>query len=271
MEPQTDPGNNKAIRTFGRLLDIMAELREKCPWDQKQTMESLRHITIEETFELSEAILGRNMDSIKEELGDLLLHILFYARIATEKHAFTIDEVLQALCEKLIRRHPHIYSQEKDKDIKATEKNWENIKLREKENKSVLSGVPNSLPSLIKAIRIQEKARKIGLNWQEREAVWSKIQGKMEQLMQEVRQSFPTTTQQKKAEEAWGDLLFVLVKYASCVKVNPEDALEKANKKFIRIFQYIEQQLVKQGKKITQLSPQELLSYWEQAKQQATS
>ena len=266
-----DLDNNKTLRAFDKLLGIMAELREKCPWDQKQTMESLRHLTIEEAFELSEAILGGNMDNIKEELGDLLLHIVFHARLAAEKHAFTINEVLQDLCKKLIRRHPHIYGPEAAKDIAAAERNWESVKLTEKENKSVLSGVPNALPSLIKAMRIQEKVNKIGFDWQEREAIWSEVQEEIEQLIQKVRQTSPATTQQEKAEEAFGDLLFVLVKYARCVKINPEDALEKANKKFISIFQYIEGQLVKQGKQITQLSPKELLSYWEQAKQQAMS
>ena len=267
MESHADLDNAKALRAFARLLAIVDELREKCPWDQKQTMESLRHLAMEETFELSEAILEGDMEGIKKELGDLLLHIVFYARIASEKHAFTITEVIQALCEKLIHRHPHIYGQEEAKDIKAVKQNWEKLKLKEKENRSVLSGVPNSLPSLIKAMRIQEKARMVGFDWQDKDEVWQKVQ----EEMQEVRRASPAPTQQEKVQEELGDLLFALVSYARFIAVNPEDALEKANRKFMRRFQYVEQQLAQHGKQITQLLPQELLSYWEQAKKQASS
>ena len=266
MPPDLDTA--QAPEVFTRLLAIVDELREKCPWDQKQTMESLRHLTIEETFELSEAILEGDMTEIKKELGDVLLHILFYTRIAAEKHAFTITEVIQSLCEKLIYRHPHIYGQQEAQDSEAVEQNWEKRKLQENQNRSVLGGVPSSLPSLIKAARIKEKARRVGFDWQEQEAAWQKVQEEMEELRQEVKQPSPTPTQQEKVQEEFGDLLFALVSYASFIEVNPEDALEKANKKFIRRFQYVEQQVAQQGQQLTQLSPQALQRYWEEAKKQ---
>ncbi|MEM9416820.1 MAG: nucleoside triphosphate pyrophosphohydrolase [Bacteroidota bacterium] len=256
----------QAPEAFTRLLAIVDELREKCPWDQKQTMESLRHLTIEETFELSEAIMDGDMTEVKKELGDVLLHILFYARIAAEKQAFTITEVIQALCEKMIYRHPHIYGQQEAQDSKAVEQNWEKRKLQENKNRSVLGGVPNSLPSLIKAARMQEKARRVGFDWQAKEAAWQKVQEEMEELRQEVKQLSPTPAQQEKVQEEFGDLLFALVNYASFVEVNPENALEKANKKFTRRFQHVEQQVAQQGKQLSQLSPQELQRYWEEAK-----
>ena len=271
MKPRTDLDTTQAAEAFTRLLAIMVELREKCPWDQKQTMESLRYLTLEETFELSEAVLDGDMQEIKKELGDLLLHIVFYARIASETQAFTITEVIQGLCDKLIYRHPHIYGQQKARDSKAVEQNWEKLKLKENKNRSVLDGVPNSLPSLIKAVRIKEKARRVGFDWQKKEAAWQKVQEEMEELMQEVGQPSPTPTQQEKVQEEFGDLLFALANYASFIDVNPEDALERANKKFMRRFQYMEQQLAKQGKQITQLLPQALLSYWKQAKEACTS
>ena len=271
MKSCTDLDNNEALQTFDQLLGIMAELRKKCPWDQRQTMESLRHLTIEEAFELSEAVLEGDMEGVKKELGDLLLHIVFYARIASEKHAFTITEVLQALCKKLIHRHPHIYGQEEAKDIKTVQKNWEQLKLKEKGNQSVLAGVPRSLPSLIKAMRVLEKARMAGLDWQERETSWQKVQEELQTLTQAVDQDSPTPPQQEKVQETFGDLLFALVSYANFIAVNPAEALERANKKFIQKFQRVEQQLAEQDKQLNQLSPKELLNYWEHAKQQPTS
>jgi MazG family protein len=270
MESPTELDNNKALKAFSRLLVIMGELREKCPWDRKQTMESLRHLTIEETFELSEAILEGEMEDIKKELGDLLLHIVLYALIATEQRSFTITNVIQTLCEKLIYRHPHIYSQEKTEDIQVVNKNWQELKLKEKGNKSVLSGVPQALPSLIKAMRIQEKAGAIGFDPQYRQATWQEIKKAMQVLTQQHSQNAitPTPAQQKMVRETFGELLFSLVGYARLMEVNPEEVLEKANKKFIREFQHMEQQVAKQGKQITQLSTEELVRYWKEATQQ---
>ncbi len=247
----------------------MNELREKCPWDQKQTMESLRHLTIEETFELSEAILEGDMEDVKKELGDLLLHIVLYALIASEQHSFTITQIIQTLCEKLIYRHPHIYSQEKAEDIQAVKQNWVKLKLKEKGNKSVLGGVPQALPSLIKAMRIQEKASMIGCDLQDRKAIWKKIKKEMQVLTQQYSQDAPTPIHKKKDQEAFGALLFSLVSYARSIEVNPEEALEKANKKFIREFQHMEQRIANEGRQITQLSIRELMRYWKDAKQQA--
>lgn len=258
----------QAPEAFTRLLAIVDELREKCPWDKKQTMESLRHLTIEENFELSEAILDEDMTEIKKELGDVLLHILLYTRIATEKQAFTITEVVQSLCEKLIYRHPHIYGQQEAQDSEAVEQNWEKRKLQENKNKSVLGGVPSSLPSLIKAARIQAKVRRVGFDWQEKNAAWQKVQEEIEELIQEVEQPLSTPAQQEKIQEAFGDLLFALTSYARWINVNPEDALEKANRKFIRRFQYVEQQVTQKGRQLPQVSPQELQRYWEEAKKQ---
>jgi MazG family protein len=270
MESPTELDNNKALKAFSRLLVIMGELREKCPWDRKQTMESLRHLTIEETFELSEAILEGEMEDIKKELGDLLLHIVLYALIATEQRSFTITNVIQTLCEKLIYRHPHIYSQEKTQDIQVVNKNWQELKLKEKGNKSVLSGVPQALPSLIKAMRIQEKAGAIGFDPQYRQATWQEIKKAMQVLTQQHSQNAitPTPAQQKMVRETFGELLFSLVGYSRLMEVNPEEVLEKANKKFIREFQHMEQQVAKQGKQITQLSTEELVRYWKEATQQ---
>ena len=271
MKSCTDLDNNEVLQTFDQLLGIMAELREKCPWTRQQTMGSLRHLAIEEAFELSEEVLEGDMEGVKKELGDLLLHVLLHTHIASEKHAFTITEVLQALCKKLIHRHPHIYGQEEAKDIKTVQQNWEQLKLKEKGNQSVLAGVPRSLPSLIKAMRVLEKARMAGLDWQERETSWQKVQEELQTLTQAVDQDSPTPPQQEKVQETFGDLLFALVSYANFIAVNPAEALERANKKFVQKFQHVEQQLAEQDKQLNQLSPKELLNYWEHAKQQPTS
>jgi tetrapyrrole methylase family protein/MazG family protein len=265
----TDLNNTKTRKAFSQLLVIMSELREKCPWDQKQTMESLRHLTIEETFELSEAILEGDMEDVKKELGDLLLHIVLYALIASEQHSFTLTQIIQTLCDKLIYRHPHIYSQEKAEDIQAVKQNWEKLKLKEKGNQSVLGGVPQALPSLIKAMRIQEKVSMIGFNLQDRKAVWQKIKKEMQVLTQQHNQDAPTPPHTQKGQEAFGELLFSLVNYARLVEVNSEEALEKANKKFIREFQHMEQQVANEGRQLTQLSTKELMYYWKEAKRQA--
>jgi XTP/dITP diphosphohydrolase len=250
---------------FERLLTIMDTLREQCPWDQKQTMESLRHLTIEETYELSDAILDGDVQEIRKELGDLMLHLVFYARIASETQQFTITEVLNGICDKLISRHPHIYGDITVKDEAEVKRNWEQLKLKEG-NKSVLGGVPSSLSALIKASRIQEKARGVGFDWEEKSQVWEKV----EEEMQEFKNEFNATSTEKidleKAEGEFGDLLFSLINYARFININPEDALEKTNKKFIKRFQYLENKTQELGKNLKEMSLEEMDVFWNEAK-----
>ncbi len=243
----------------------MDELRAKCPWDMKQTMESLRHLTIEEVYELSDAIIECDKNEIKKELGDIMLHLVFYSKIASEDGTFNIADVLNSICEKLISRHPHIYGDvvvENEEDVK---RNWEQLKLKEG-NKSVLEGVPVSLPALIKASRIQEKARGVGFDWEKKEQVWEKV----EEEMQEFKEVFNTETQEAidkdLAEKEFGDLMFSLINYARFIDINPENALEKTNKKFIKRFQYLEQKATEMGKSLKDMSLNEMDVYWEQAK-----
>lgn len=252
---------NEKLIAFERLLGIMDELRDKCPWDKKQTIESIRHLTIEETYELSDAILENDLDKIKKELGDLLLHIVFYSRIASETKAFTIAGVCNSLCEKLIHRHPHIYGDVKVKDEHEVKSNWEKLKLKEgkEKNKSALGGVPNSLPAIIKAYRIQEKARGVGFDWEKPEQVLDKVQEELFELKAEVKQK-------GNIEEEFGDLLFSLINYARFINVNPEDALEKTNRKFIKRFQYLETESAKDGKTLSEMSLAEMDVYWNKAK-----
>lgn len=247
---------------FERLLNIMDDLREKCPWDKKQTFESLRHLTIEETYELSDAILKDDKSELKKELGDILLHIVFYARIASETGDFNITDVMNALCEKLIFRHPHIYGDVQVKDDNEVKQNWEKIKQKEKGgNKTVLSGVPNSMPALLKAYRIQEKARAVGFDWEKPEQVFEKVQEELAELNVEIKKR-----DIEKIEDEFGDVLFSIINYARFLNVNPEDALEKTNKKFIRRFTYMEQKLKEKNKLISDCSLAELDIYWNQAK-----
>ncbi len=260
--------NNASIRAetlvaFNRLLTIMDELREKCPWDRKQTLESLRHLTIEETFELSDAILEADMPEISKELGDLMLHIVFYAKIASEQQNFTLLDVLTGICEKLIRRHPHIYGDVKAEDAATVERNWEQIKLKEKENvrKTVLGGVPKSLPALIKAQRMQEKASGVGFDWADKQQVWEKVREEIEEFRQEEQKG-----DKEKSQAEFGDLLFSLVNYARFAGINPEEALERTNKKFIRRFNYLEEQVNQQGNHLHEISLQEMDRYWNEAK-----
>ncbi|GAB3650947.1 nucleoside triphosphate pyrophosphohydrolase [Echinicola sediminis] len=254
------------LEAFDRLLTIMDELREQCPWDRKQTMETLRHLTIEETFELSDAILDNDLMEVKKELGDILLHIVFYAKIGSEKKVFDIAEVINSLCEKLVRRHPHIYGDTQANDEETVKRNWEKIKLQEKGNQSVLGGVPRSLPALIKAMRIQEKARGVGFDWEEKSQVWEKV----EEEMQEFKSEFNAVDQQEidreKATGEFGDLLFSLINYARFIDINPEEALEKTNRKFIYRFKYLEEAARKSGKKIEEMSLAEMDVYWNEAK-----
>ncbi len=265
-----DAERQAKLKAFDRLLTIMDELRAQCPWDKKQTLESLRHLTIEEVYELSDAILENDMEEVKKELGDILLHMVFYSKIADEKKAFNIEDVLTAICDKLINRHPHIYGDSengtltKAEDEEAVKQNWERIKLKEKGNKSVLGGVPKSLPALVKAMRIQEKARGVGFDWEKKEQVWEKVKEEMGEFHQELEAE--NGIDPKKAQEEFGDLLFSLINYARFVDINPEEALERTNKKFIKRFQYLEIESAKAGKDITEMSLEEMDVYWEKAK-----
>ena len=254
---------NEKLKAFERLLIIMDELREQCPWDKKQTNESLRHLTIEETYELCDAILDKDMPNIKKELGDILLHIVFYARIASETKAFDIKDVMDALCEKLIHRHPHIYGDVKVKDEQEVKENWEKLKMKEKGNTSVLGGVPASLPSLVKASRIQEKARAVGFDWENKNQVWEKV----EEEIQEFKTEVDNKSSHEKIENEFGDVLFSLINYARFLDINPEDALERTNKKFIKRFQYLEKQAIAEGKQLSEMTLAQMDVHWNKAKE----
>lgn len=267
-----DLRRKEKLEAFDRLLTIMDELRENCPWDKKQTLESLRHLTIEETYELSDSILEGDLSEIKKELGDLMLHMVFYSRIASEKKAFDVADVLNAISDKLIERHPHIYGDVVANDEETVKANWEKIKLKTG-NKSVLEGVPKSLPALVKAIRIQDKARGVGFDWEKKEQVWEKV----EEEMQEFKKEFLPERQagnaerneainKEKAMAEFGDLLFSLVNYARFIDIDPEEALERTNKKFIKRFQYLETASAKDGKVLGEMSLAEMDVYWNQAK-----
>lgn len=250
------------LKAFERLLNIMDELREQCPWDKKQTIESLRHLTIEETYELADAILDKDMKEIKKELGDILLHIVFYARIGSETKDFDIADVINSLCEKLISRHPHIYGDVKVTDEQQVKENWEKLKLKEG-NKSVLGGVPKSLPALIKATRIQDKAKAVGFDWENKDQVWEKVQEELGELRAEIDTE---KADKEKIEQEFGDVLFSLINYARFIDVDPESALEKTNKKFIKRFQYLEEETRKQGKALEDMTLEEMDIYWNKAK-----
>ncbi len=259
-KPLSEPDlNRKAkLEAFDRLLTIMDELRENCPWDKKQTMETLRHLTIEETYELSDAIIENDLEEVKKELGDLMLHMVFYSRIGSEKKAFDVADVLNQVCDKLINRHPHIYGDVNAEDEETVKANWEKIKLKEKGNRSVLGGVPKSLPALVKAMRIQEKARGVGFDWDNQDQVWEKVEEEMHEFKEE-------NEKEKKAGE-FGDLLFSLINYARFMDINPEEALERTNKKFIKRFQYLESESKKDGKNLGEMTLEEMDEYWEKAK-----
>jgi tetrapyrrole methylase family protein / MazG family protein len=263
---KADSRREKKLQAFDRLLTIMDELRENCPWDKKQTLESLRHLTIEETYELSDAILGRDLEAIRGELGDLLLHLVFYARIASEMEAFDIGDVIDALCDKLIHRHPHIYGDTEAHDEETVKQNWEKLKLREKGNRSVLGGVPQSLPALVKAMRIQEKARGVGFDWDHRDQVWDKVQEEMREFGAEWHGSGNTPPDREKAAAEFGDLLFSLINFARFVDINPEEALERTNLKFIERFRYLEEASARDGRKLSEMNLSEMDAYWNAAK-----
>ncbi len=248
------------LRAFGRLLDIMDDLRSKCPWDKKQTLQSLRHLTIEETYELGDAILNNDLQEIKKELGDLLLHIVFYAKIGSETNDFDIADVANAIADKLIHRHPHVYSDVEVENEEEVKQNWEKLKLKEGK-KSVLEGVPKSLPAMVKANRIQEKVAGIGFDWEKPEQVWEKVQEELSELNTEIEKG-----NIDKIESEFGDVLFSMINYARFIKVSPENALERTNKKFIHRFQYLEKEAKKIGKSLHDMSLAEMDIFWEEAK-----
>ena len=245
---------------FDRLINIMDELREKCPWDKKQTMESLRYLTIEELYELSDAILDGNMDEIKKELGDILLHIVFYAKIASEKNKFNITDVINGICEKLIYRHPHIYGDKKVNDEFEVKRNWEKLKMKEGKN-SVLEGVPKSLPAIVKSYRIQEKVRGIGFDWDNTDQVWGKVKEEIIELKEEVKNG-----DLDKIESEFGDVLFALINYSRFIGINPENALEKTNKRFINRFQIMERLIKSKNLDLSEMKLKEMDVFWEKAK-----
>jgi len=251
----------KEQKSFERLLEIMDELRVKCPWDKKQTFETLRRLTIEETYELADAITKNDVNEIKKELGDILLHIVFYAKIGSEQKQFDIDDVINSICEKLIFRHPHIYGDVVVADDEEVKRNWEDLKLKEG-NKSVLNGVPISLPAMIKASRIQEKARGVGFDWEEREQVWDKVNEELNEVIDEANK----TDNLKKTELEFGDLLFSVINAARLYNIDPELALERTNQKFIQRFNYLEQQTIKKGKSLHDMSLNEMNLIWEESK-----
>lgn len=259
-EPQYTPG-----KAFERLITILDTLRIACPWDRKQTMESLRHLTIEELYELTDAILEKDYNEIKKELGDVMLHLLFYAKIADEQQQFNIVEVLNAICDKLVVRHPHIYADTQVDNEEDVKNNWEAIKLKEG-NKSVLSGVPKGLPALVKAYRIQDKVRGVGFDWDDKTEVWKKVEEELAEFKNEFNLTGATPFDQNRAEAEFGDLLFSLINYARHLGINPENALERTNKKFIQRFSHLEKRAAENGLNLKEMTLEEMDVYWNEAK-----
>jgi len=252
----------KELEAFNRLLSIMDNLRDKCPWDKKQTFESLRKLTIEETYELADAILNGNPEEIKKELGDLILHIVFYAKIGSETNDFDITDVINTICDKLIYRHPHIYGDVKVNSANDVADNWEKLKLKEGDNKRVLDGVPKSLPALVKANRIQEKVKGVGFDWDVREQVWDKVDEELKELVVEIKKE----NNKEKVEAEFGDLLFSIINAARLYEIDPDNALERTNKKFIKRFKYLEDQTIIKGKSLHDMSLDEMEDIWQKAK-----
>jgi len=250
---------DEKLKAFERLLTIMDELREQCPWDRKQTMETLRHLSIEEMYELSDAIIDGDLEEVRKELGDLMLHLVFYSKIGDEKGAFDVADVLNGVCDKLISRHPHIYGDVKVRDEEEVKANWEKLKLKEG-NKSVLEGVPRSLPSLVKAGRIQDKARGVGFDWDNAEQVWEKVNEELGELREEVARN------SDRMEAEFGDVLFSMINYARFLGVNPDDALERTNRKFIKRFQFLERESARDGKQLGEMTLAEMDVYWNRSK-----
>jgi XTP/dITP diphosphohydrolase len=267
MAQQIPPQGQTAATAFERLLNILNTLREHCPWDRKQTMQSLRHLTIEEMYELADAILEEDLPEIKKELGDLLMHLVFYAKIADEQGAFDIRDVLNGVCDKLIDRHPHIYADVQVNNEEDVKQNWESLKLREG-NRSVLSGVPSSLPSLVKAYRIQDKVRGVGFDWEDKSQVWQKVEEELQEFKSEFNIEGNIEIDPDKAEQEFGDLLFSLINYARHLNINPENALERTNKKFIRRFTHLEKRAKENERQLQDMSLTEMDVYWDEAKPQ---
>lgn len=263
MNSKKDKMHTKSekLEAFGHLLEIMDELRAKCPWDREQTMESLRNLTIEETYELADAILDEDLEEVRKELGDLILHIVFYAKIGSEKEVFDIADVIKGINEKLIFRHPHVFGERKVKDAGEVIENWEELKMKEG-NRSVLAGVPVSLPAMIKSHRIQDKVRAVGFDWDEREQVWDKV---IEEI-HEVRQELTNGSQKERMEEELGDLLFSVVNAARLYDIEPETALERTNRKFIKRFKYLEKKAGEMGRSLKEMSLEEMETIWQEAK-----
>ncbi|MBO3270377.1 nucleoside triphosphate pyrophosphohydrolase [Hymenobacter defluvii] len=267
MDTTSSSARAAQLAAFGRLLDVLDRLRAECPWDRKQTMQTLRHLTIEETYELSDAILRNDLPDVRKELGDVMLHLLFYAKIASETGQFDIADVLNAQCEKLIFRHPHIYGDTKADTEEDVKRNWEQLKLKEKGNTSVLGGVPVSLPALVKAMRIQEKARGAGFDWERPAQVWEKVQEELQEFGEEYSAiDTADTARQERAAQEFGDLLFSLVNFARFAGINPEEALERTNRKFIQRFQFLESAAARDGHQLADLTLPEMDVYWETAK-----
>ena len=260
--------SQSSMEAFQRLLDIMDRLRVECPWDKKQTIESLRHLTIEEVFELSQAIVDEDYQDVRKELGDIIMHIVFYSRIAQDRNLFTIDDVINGICEKLIIRHPHVFGDTSVKSAEEVADNWEKIKLTKEQNRSVLGGVPNALPELVKAYRMQEKAAGVGFDWENKEQVWEKVEEEIRELKEEIREREMGTGNGNKERitEEFGDLMFALVNYSRFIKVNPMDALEVANKKFRNRFNYVEEKARENGKSLVDMSLDEMNELWDEAK-----
>ena len=260
--------SQSSTQSFQRLLDIMDRLRKECPWDKKQTIESLRHLTIEEVFELSQAIVDEDYQDVKKELGDIIMHIVFYSRIAEDRKLFTIDDVINGICEKLIIRHPHVFGDTSVKSAEEVADNWEKIKLTKEHNRSVLGGVPNALPELVKAYRMQEKAAGVGFDWENKEQVWEKVEEEIRELKEEVSvwEQETGSCNKERVTEEFGDLMFALVNYSRFIKVNPMDALEVANKKFRKRFNYIEDKAREMGKSLVDMSLDEMNELWNVSK-----
>ena len=270
IQPPQDKKRAEKLAAFDRLLTIVDELRLNCPWDKKQSPESLRHLTIEETYELSDAILNNDLDEVKKEIGDLMLHLVFYSKIADEKSAFDVADALNAICDKLIHRHPHIYADAEAADEQAVKENWEKIKLKERGTQSVLGGVPKTLPALVKAVRIQDKVRGVGFDWEKKEQVWQKVEEEMQEFKNELSTGGELPANKEKALAEFGDLLFSLVNYSRFIDIDPEEVLERTNLRFIKRFQFLEEQSKKDGKDIAEMSLAEMDEYWERAKNEGS-
>lgn len=268
ISQQPIANSQSSTQSFQRLLDIMDRLRKECPWDKKQTIESLRHLTIEEVFELSQAIVDEDYQDVKKELGDIIMHIVFYSRIAEDRNLFTIDDVINGICEKLIIRHPHVFGDTSVKSAEEVADNWEKIKLTKEHNRSVLGGVPNALPELVKAYRMQEKAAGVGFDWENKEQVWEKVEEEIRELKEEVSvwEQETGNCNKERVTEEFGDLMFALVNYSRFIKVNPMDALEGANKKFRKRFNYIEDKAREMGKSLVDMSLDEMNELWNVSK-----